>query len=184
MSSSVAVFSGRYAGALFELADEANSVDAVARDLAGLSALIDESEDLERMVRSPGIDRKDQAKAMDAVLEKSGADMLVRKFVGAVALNGRLFALKEIISQFLEDLAARRGEVSAEVVSAITLDAPLEEELHSAVSRVAGSDRVSMDVRTDPSLIGGLVVRIGSRMIDSSIRTKLNRLELNMKGTG
>ena len=184
MASSTAGFSARYANALFELADEANSVDAVARDLAALDGLIGRSKDLERMVRSPGIDRGEQAKAMDTVLAKTGADPLVRKFVGVVASNGRLFALRGIISRFLEDLSARRGEVAADVVSAIPLDKGLEGELRKAVSRVAGSDKVSLATRVDKSLIGGLVVRIGSRMIDSSIKTKLDRLELNMKGVG
>ena len=184
MSSSVAGFTGRYANALFELADEANSVDAVAKDLAAIKGLIDESEDLDRMVRSPAISREQQRRAMDAVLGKGGANSLVRKFIGVIAANGRLFALKQIVSRFLDDLSARRGEVSAEVVSAIPLDAALEKELHKAVSHVAGSDKVSLTMRVDPSLIGGLVVRIGSRMIDSSIKSKLNRLELTMKGVG
>ena len=184
MSSSVAGFHRQYASALFELADEANKVDAVAKDLAALSAKIDESGDLALLVRSPGIDRADKARAMDALLKKAGVSPLVRKFVGVVASNGRLASLKDIISWFLDDLAARRGEVSAEVVSAVPLDGALGEELRNAVSRVAGSDRVSLAKRVDPSLIGGLVVRIGSRMIDSSIKTKLNRLELSMKGMG
>ena len=182
MATSVAGFSGRYANALFGLADEANSVDAVAKDLATLSDLIDESADLNRLVNSPAISHADQAKAMEAVLKKSGANPLVRKFVGVVAANGRLFALKAIISRFLDDLATRRGEVSAEVVSAIPLEGALEKEVRKAVSHVAGSDKVSLTMRVDPSLIGGLVVRIGSRMIDSSIKSKLNRLELAMKG--
>ena len=184
MSSNVAGFAGRYASALFELADEANRVDAVAKNLADLAKLIDESPDLALLVRSPGIDRADKIGAMDAILDKSGADPLVRKFVGVVADNGRLSALKEIIAWFLDDLASRRGEVSAEVVSAMPLDGALGDELRKAVSHVAGSDRVSMSKRVDPSLIGGLVVRIGSRMIDSSIKTKLNRLETDMKGMG
>ena len=182
MATRVAGFSGRYADALFGLADEAGSVDAVAKDLAQLADLIDKSGDLDRMVHSPAIGHADQAKAMDAVLKKSGAHPLVRKFVGVVADNGRLFALKAIIARFLDDLAARRGEVSAEVVSAIPLKGALETEVRKAVSRIAGGGKVSLTMRVDPSLIGGLVVRIGSRMIDSSIKSKLNRLELAMKG--
>jgi F-type H+-transporting ATPase subunit delta len=108
----------------------------------------------------------------------------VVKFIGVVASNGRLFALPQIIDIFLADLAARRGEVSAEVVSAVPLDAKLEQEVKKAVASVAGSDKISLSMRVDDSLIGGLIVRIGSRMIDTSIKTKLNRLEMTMKGVG
>ncbi|XDZ65710.1 F0F1 ATP synthase subunit delta [Alphaproteobacteria bacterium LSUCC0684] len=184
MSSNLAGFTGRYATALFELADETGRVDAVANDLAALSELLKSSEDLYRLVSSPAIARDDQSRAMTAVLEKAGADDLVQKFIGVVAENGRLFALPAIIDRFMADLAARRGEVSAEVVSAVSLDGKLEKEVKSAVAKVAGSDKISLSMRVDPSLIGGLIVRVGSRMIDTSIKTKLNRLEMTMKGVG
>ena len=184
MSSSMAGFTGRYANALFELADEKNSVDAVAKDLSSLAEMIEGSDDLERLVTSPAISKEDQSRAMQSILEKSGADPLVKQFVGVIASNARLFALTAIIDRFLADLATRRGEISAEVVSAMTLNADLEDEVRQAVSKVAGSDKVSLTMRVDPSLIGGLVVRVGSRMIDSSIKSKLNKLEMTMKGVG
>jgi F-type H+-transporting ATPase subunit delta len=184
VSSSLAGFTGRYATALFELAEESGRIDAVAKDLSSLAEIMSESEDLSRLVSSPAISRDDQSKAMAAVLEKAGADDLVKKFIGVVAGNGRLFALPAIIERFMADLAARRGEVSAEVVSAVSLDGKLENEVRSAIAKVAGSDKISLSMRVDPSLIGGLVVRVGSRMIDTSIKTKLNRLEMTMKGVG
>ncbi|MCE2517375.1 MAG: F0F1 ATP synthase subunit delta [Alphaproteobacteria bacterium] len=184
MSSSLAGFTGRYATALFQLADETGRVDAVASDLAAIASLIAESDDLARMIGSPAISREDQNKAMAAILQKAGADDLVAKFIGVIADNGRLFALPQIIDRFLADLAARRGEVSAEVVSAVPLDAKLEGDVKKAVAGVAGSDKISLSMRVDETLIGGLVVRIGSRMIDTSIKTKLTKLEMTMKGVG
>ena len=184
MSSSLAGFASRYATALFELADDNGVVDAVAQDLSSLKTLIAESDDLTRVINSPAISRDEQNKALTAVLEKAGAHELVVKFIGVVATNGRLFAVPQIIDIFLADLAARRGEVSAEVISAVPLDAKLEAEVKKAVSSVAGSDKVSLSMRVDETLIGGLVMRIGSRMIDTSIKTKLNRLEMTMKGVG
>ena len=173
---------GRYANALFELAEEQSAIDATAKDLEYIDKLIEESPELSRLVRSPAINRDDQAKAIDALLVKGKATPLVRSFIGVTAKNGRLFTLKAIIKHFLENLAARRGEIAAEVVSAVPLKGALEDEVRAAVKHVAGSDKVSLTMRVDPSLIGGLIVRVGSRMIDSSIRSKLNRLELTMKG--
>ena len=184
MSSSLAGFTGRYATALYELADEAGRVDAVAEDLKKIQGMISESSDLERLISSPAFSRDDQNNAITKILEKAGADELVAKFTGVIASNGRLFALPQIIDRFLSDLATRRGEVTAEVVSAVTLDSKMQAEVEKAVSSVAGSDKVSLSMRVDESLIGGLVVRIGSRMIDTSIKTKLNRLEMTMKGVG
>ena len=184
MSSSLAGFTGRYATALYELAEEAGRVDAVAKDLASLKDMISSNADMERLISSPAISRDDQNNAITAILNKAGSDDLVAKFTGLVASNGRLFALPQIIDRFLSDLATRRGEVSAEVVSAVKLDSKMQAEVKKAVSSVAGSDKVSLSMRVDETLIGGLVVRIGSRMIDTSIKTKLNRLEMTMKGVG
>ena len=134
------------------------------------------------LVESPAITWAEQTKAVTAVLEKGGADALTVKFVGTVASNGRLHALSRIISAFLAEHARRRGEVSAEVISAVEMDDARRARVEQAVSKLAGSDKLALSMRVDPSLIGGLVVRIGSRMIDTSIRTKLNRLETAMKG--
>jgi F-type H+-transporting ATPase subunit delta len=174
---------GRYAKALFELADEKKSLDAVAADLKSLRTLIADSDDLRRLLRSPVISRIEQARAMEAVLSKAGAGDLVKRFIGLVADNRRLFALPQMIDAYLAELASRRGEVTAEVVSAQPLDDASRQRLAEALKRVAGQ-RVTVDLRVDPSLIAGLVVKVGSRMIDSSLRTKLNRMQIAMKGIG
>ena len=182
MSSGAKGLAGRYAGALYALATDANKVDAVVADLSGLATLISDNDDVKTMVSSPAFSWAEQTNAMTAIMEKGGADALTVKFVGTVASNGRLHAMGRIIVAFLEENARRRGEVSAEVVSAVTLDAKREAAVKKVIASLAGSDKLSLSMRVDPSLIGGLVVRIGSRMIDTSIKSKLNRLETAMKG--
>jgi F-type H+-transporting ATPase subunit delta len=173
----------RYGSALYELSEEEGALDNVAADLTQLRRLIVESPDLDRLVRSPAMGRGDQARGMVAVLEKGGANALTLKFVGAVAANRRLFAIEDMTKAFLEELARRRGEVAAEVMSATKLS----KEQIDAVSRSlyeAVGQKIAVNHAIDPSLIGGLVVRVGSRMIDSSIKTKLQRLQFAMKGVG
>ena len=182
LSSSAKGLAGRYAGALYALAEESGKIDAVVKDMNGVAELVSANQDMRMLVESPAITWAEQTKAVTAVLEKGGADALTVKFVGTVASNGRLHALSRIISAFLAEHARRRGEVSAEVISAIEMDDARRACVEQAVSKLAGSDKLSLSMRVDPSLIGGLVVRIGSRMIDTSIRTKLNRLETAMKG--
>ena len=182
LSSSAKGLAGRYAGALYALAEESSKIDAVVKDMNGVAELVSANQDMRMLVESPAITWAEQTKAVTAVLEKGGADALTVKFVGTVASNGRLHALSRIISAFLAEHARRRGEVSAEVISAIEMDDARRARVEQAVSKLAGSDKLSLSMRVDPSLIGGLVVRIGSRMIDTSIRTKLNRLETAMKG--
>ncbi|MGC6529975.1 MAG: F0F1 ATP synthase subunit delta [Candidatus Puniceispirillaceae bacterium] len=182
MSSVTTGLADRYAGALYDLASESKSVDAVLGDLEKLTALMSENEDLARLVTSPVLSRAQQMNAMTAILEKAGADTLTVKFIGAVADNGRLFALAKISQNFVELVAKKRGQISAEVVSAVALDKERQKLVEQSVAKLAGSDKLSLSMRVDPSLIGGLVVRIGSRMIDTSIKTKLNRLEAAMKG--
>ena len=182
LSSSAKGLAGRYAGALYALAEESGKIDAVVKDMNGVAELVSANQDMRMLVESPAITWAEQTKAVTAVLEKGGADALTVKFVGTVASNGRLHALSRIISAFLAEHARRRGEVSAEVISAVEMDDARQARVEQAVSKLAGSDKLSLSMRVDPSLIGGLVVRIGSRMIDTSIRTKLNRLETAMKG--
>ena len=134
------------------------------------------------MVGSPAISWTEQMNAITAILEKAGADALTVKFAGTIAANGRLHAMDRIIAAFLEEHARRRGEISAEIISAVALDKARTAAVEKVVGSLAGSDKLSLSMRVDPSLIGGLIVRIGSRMIDTSIRTKLNRLETAMKG--
>lgn len=179
--SLVSGIAGRYATALFELAREAGELEAVAADLAGIRAALDESEDLTRLVRSPVFGREAQARAMAAVLEGLGVGRTVRNFVGVVAQNRRLFALRDMTRGFARLLAEHRGEVVARVASAHPLDerqvAAIRAELAAALK-----NEVSVETELDPGLLGGLVVRVGSRMIDSSIRTKLQNLRFAMKG--
>jgi F-type H+-transporting ATPase subunit delta len=171
----------RYGLALYELADEAKSLDEVAGDLESLKALIAESDDLAKLLRSPVIDRDDKTKAIATILEQGGANSLTRRFVGVVAENNRLFVLADMITAYLAELSKRRGEITAEVTSARPLnDDQLQQLTESLRAKLGG--KVAVEPNVDPSLIGGLVVRVGSRMIDASLKTKLQRLQYAMKG--
>ncbi|MCW8836038.1 MAG: F0F1 ATP synthase subunit delta [Rhodospirillales bacterium] len=175
--------SGRYAKALFDLAEQEGVVDAVVADLRQIQSMLDESEDLVRLIRSPAISREDQGRAIAAVLERAKASTMTLRFVGVAARNRRLFALPQIIGAFLRIVAERRGEVSAEVVSASKMTAAQTKALDEALKKAVGG-KVAIETKVDPSLLGGLVVRLGSRMVDSSLRTKLTQLKLAMKGAG
>ena len=174
---------GRYASALFELADEQEALDEVAGELTAFKGVIAESEDLRRFIRSPLYGRDEQSKIMAAILDKASAGELTRRFVMVVAHNRRLFALPGMIDAFLAELAHRRGEVTAQVVAAYDLAGTQKDALLTALRKAIGS-KAKMDLRIDRSLIGGLVIKVGSRMIDTSLRSKLQRLELAMKGAG
>jgi F-type H+-transporting ATPase subunit delta len=173
----------RYASALFELADEQRKLDVVADDLKALDAAIAENEDLRRMMASPVIGRAAQSQAIGALLQHAGADELTQRFVSVSAANRRLYALRHIISAFLAELAERRGEISAEVTSAQSLSENQARAVEEALQRVEGRN-VALSMKVDPALIGGMVVQVGSRMIDSSIKTQLDRMKLVMKGAG
>ncbi len=182
-STSASGLAGRYAAALFELADDKKELDSVAADLRGLREILKGSEDLQRLIRSPLYSREQQSQALTAILEKSGAGDLTRRFVLTVGQNRRLFALPQMIDAFLAELARRRGEVTAEVTSA----APLSDAQQGALDKVLRKeygDKVQLDLKVDESLIGGLIVRVGSRMIDGSLKSKLRKLEFAMKGIG
>jgi F-type H+-transporting ATPase subunit delta len=179
----VSDLAGRYAAALLDLADERKTLDEVADDLKSLRALIEESEDLRRMIRSPVFTRDEQRKAMAALLDKAGIGDLARRFVLVVADNHRLFALPAMIAGYLAELAHRRGEITAQVTSARSLSDEQQSALVEAL-RTAVGGKVQLDLKVDPALIGGLVVKVGSRMVDSSLRSKLQRLQLAMKGVG
>jgi len=171
---------GRYATALFELALEANALDAVKADLEAFDALIARSADLARLVRSPVFSSEEQVRALGAVLELAGLRGLCAQFLLTVASNRRLFAVRDIIKAYRALVARHRGEVAAQVTLA---QAPSERHLAAikeALNAVTGKD-VMIDVKLDPALIGGLVVKLGSRMVDSSLRTKLNMIKHAMK---
>jgi F-type H+-transporting ATPase subunit delta len=174
---------GRYATALFELADEGKALDAVAGDLSRLAGMLESSDDLRRLVRSPVIDRDDQAKAMAAILDKMDAHALTRKFIGVVAANRRLRALGPIGRAYLAELARRRGEVTADVTTAHELNAGQIKALEASLKKAVGG-KVAVSRKVDPAILGGMVVKIGSRMVDSSLRTQLEKLKFAMKGAG
>ncbi len=173
----------RYAAALFDLADQRHALDAVAGDLRELRAMLQDSGDLMRLLRSPVLSRAEQGKAVAALAERAGLSGLTRDFLGVVARNRRLFAVPAMIEAYLRNLADRRGEVTAE----ITVAQPLDEARHAALleqlRRVIGT-RVVVDIRVDPRLLGGMIVKIGSRMVDASLNSRLQRMRLAMTGIG
>lgn len=181
--TSLSGLGGRYALALLDLADEKKQLDQVADDLRHLKALLEESADLRRLVRSPLFSREQQAAAISAVVERVGVTELTRRFVLVVVQNRRLFALSSMINGYLAELARRRGEIQAEVTSARALSASQLQALEETLRGILGG-KVDVDVTVDPSLIGGLIVKVGSQMIDNSLRSKLQRLQLAMKGVG
>lgn len=174
---------GRYATALFELAREQDALDDVARDLDALAGLIAESPDFRRLVRSPVISRDDQGRAIAAIAEHVGLHALTGRFLGLLAHKRRLFTLDGVSRTFRHLLALHRGEVAAEVASAVALTEEQQKKVGAAVAAHVGK-QVTLAARVDPALLGGLVVRVGSRMIDASLRTKLQHLELAMRGAG
>ena len=172
---------GRYAGALFDLAREDKAIDSVKKDLEQFDALIVESPDLNRLVRSPVFGADEQLKALSAILAKAGITGLAANFLRVVTTNRRLFALREIIRGYRALVARHKGEVSAQVTVAEKLSDTNIEALKSALKSVTGGKDIDMDVRIDPAIIGGLIVKVGSRMVDSSLRTKLNAIKFAMK---
>ncbi len=173
----------RYASSLFELALEAGVVEAVGADLDRFQALLEESDDLKRLVVSPVFSAEDQSKAISAIAEKAGISGLAANFLKVVANNRRLFAVPGMIASYRTTAAAHRGEIVAEVTSAHALDEAQETELKAALKSVTGKD-VTIDLTVDPSLLGGLIVKVGSRQIDTSLRTKLSTLKLALKEVG
>ena len=174
---------GRYATALFELAVESNELDAVEKDVLAFRDLLADSEDLNRLIRSPVFSAKEQAGALSTILQKTGFNKLTTNFLELIARNRRLFAVGGMIDDFLAILADHRGEVAAEVTSAMALTDEQMKSLKETLRISTGQD-VRVDTSVDPSLLGGLIVKVGSRMIDSSLRTKLNNLKIAMKEVG
>jgi F-type H+-transporting ATPase subunit delta len=180
---SVSGVSGRYATALFELARDEKSIDAVKGDLDKFDAMLSESADLKRLVRSPVFSAKAQLNALTAVLDKSGISGISAKFLKVLTANRRLFAVSDAIRAFRALVAKFKGEATADVTVAETLSDRNLDALKTALKSVTGKD-VVLNVQVDPSIIGGLVVKLGSRMVDSSLRTKLNSIKHAMKEAG
>ena len=175
---------GRYANALFELARDGKVVDAVKQDLEQFDALVAGSGDLNRLVRSPVFGADEQLKALSAILAKAGIKGLAANFLRVITSNRRLFAVRDMIRDFRKLVARWKGEVSAEVTVAEKLSDTHLDALKSALKAITGEKTVDLNVKIDPAIIGGLTVKLGSRMVDSSLRTKLNAIKHAMKEAG
>jgi F-type H+-transporting ATPase subunit delta len=176
----VSGMAGRYANALFELALEEHAIDTVKADLDRFDALIAESPDLQRLVRSPVFTAEQQTRALSAVLDKAGIGGLAARFLKVVSSNRRLFAAPDMVRGFRALVALHKGETQATVTVA---EKPTEAHLAAikdALKAVTKKD-VQVEVKVDPSIIGGLIVKLGSRMVDTSLRTKLNAIKHAMK---
>ena len=172
---------GRYATALFELARDNKAVDAVKKDLDQFDALANGSADLNRLVRSPVFGVDEQLKALSAILTKAGITGLAANFLRVITTNRRLFAVRDMIRAYRGLVARHKGEVTAEVTVAEKLNDKNLAALTSALKSVTGGKDIDLDIRIEPAIIGGLIVKVGSRMIDSSLRTKLNAIKFAMK---
>ena len=182
-ASSISVIAERYASSLFELALEAKALDKVERDLAGFNDLVAGSADLTRLVRSPVFAADEQSKAVDAILKKAKIGGLAGNLVRVMARNRRLFAMPAVLGKYRNLLAAHRGEASADVTVAHPLAPKQKAELTKALKAIVGKD-VAIHTSVDESILGGLIVKIGSRQIDTSLRTKLSSLKLALKEVG
>jgi F-type H+-transporting ATPase subunit delta len=174
---------GRYATALFELALETKSIDQIKSDLDAFDALAASNPDLMRLIRSPVFSAEEQTKALTAVLERAGITETAAKFLKVVAANRRLFAIRQIINDFRALVARHKGEVTANVTVAEALSDARLAEVKDALAQVTGK-HVQVNIKVDPSIIGGLIVKVGSRMVDSSLRTKLSAIKHAMKEAG
>jgi F-type H+-transporting ATPase subunit delta len=182
--TNTASVAGRYASALFDLARDQRQIPQVEADLTKFQTLLDGNPDLVRLVRSPVFSTKEQSHALSAILAKAGMTGLAANFLNLLAKNRRLFAASEMIKSFRAIAARERGEVSAEVTSAHALTDAQSAALNEMLKATAGGKSINLRTIVDPTLLGGLIVKIGSRMVDSSIRTKLSTLKVAMKGTG
>lgn len=181
-TSATSGVAGRYASALFDLADNGKSLDQVAQDLGSFRALLAESADLRRLILSPVIGRELKSKTLLAVLDAAGIKGLTRSFIGTVAVNGRARELPAMAAEYLAELARRRGETTATVTSAVPLSPAQLEQVTETLRKMLGGAKVTVDAHVDADILGGLLVKVGSRLFDSSIRSKLQRLQLAMKG--
>ena len=172
---------GRYASALFELALEEKAIDAVRADLDKFEAMMSDSPELERLVRSPVFSADDKLKALSAILDKAGIKGLAANFLRVLTTNRRLFAASEVIRGFRALVAKHRGEVTAQVTVAEKMSDKNLEALKDALKSKTAGKNIDLDVKIDPAIIGGLIVKVGSQMVDSSLRTKLNSIKLAMK---
>ncbi len=179
-SGRVSGVADRYASALFDLAKSEKSLDTVSRDMASIGTMVAESDDLKRLLRSPVFSADEQKGAIGAILDRAKIGGLTGNFIRVVATNRRLFAVPDMVRAFAARLAEHNGETSAEVTVAHKLSADQTKQLKTTLKGVVGKD-VALDMTVDPSLLGGMVVKIGSRQIDTSLRTKLSSMKLALK---
>ena len=172
---------GRYANALFELALDNKAVEAVKAELERFDRLIADNPDLNRLVRSPVFGADDQLRALAAILDKAGIKGLAANFLRVITTNRRLFAVRDMIRAYRALVARHKGEVHAQITVAETLNDKNLEALKGALKNVTGGKDIDLDIKVDPAIIGGLIVKVGSRMVDSSLRTKLNAIKFAMK---
>ena len=177
----VSGMAGRYANALFELAREEKKLDQVKADLERFDAMVAGSKDFTRLVRSPVFTSEEQASALDAILKKAGIKGIADNFLKLVTANRRLFAVRDMIRAFRTLVAKHKGEVVAEVTVAEKLKDSHIEALKAALKSVIGGKTIDLNVTVEPAIIGGLIVKVGSRMVDSSLRTKLNAIKFALK---
>jgi len=180
----VSGMAGRYASALFSLAKDEQSTDQVAVSLKTFDAMIAESADLERLVRSPVFSAETQTKALGALLDKAGISGIAANFIKLAAAKRRLFAIRDMIANYHKLNDSYRGVARAEVTTAAPLSDAHVAALKEALKGVTGGKDVEISVKTDPSIIGGLIVKLGSRMVDGSLKTKLNAIRTRMKEVG
>lgn len=176
----VSGMAGRYATALFELAQEEKATDSVLADLNSFSSMLKDSKDLDRLVRSPVFSADEQAKALKTILDKSGISGVAARFLMLVAKKRRLFAVRQMIRGFSVLVARHKGEARAEVTVAEKLSDEHLNALKDALKTATKQD-VALDVTVDPSILGGMKVKLGSRMVDASLKTKLNSIRIAMK---
>lgn len=181
-AAGVSGVAGRYALALYDLANQQWALDSVAGDLAQLRAMIEESAELKRLLDSRVLKRETKAAAIAALVERANLSALVKNFLGVLTRNGRLPVLPQVIAAYTKVLAEKRGEITATVTAAQALSDQQIAGLKDNLKRATGMNNVALDIWIDPAIIGGLVVKIGSRRIDGSLRTKLQKMQLAMKG--
>ncbi|MCC7260486.1 MAG: F0F1 ATP synthase subunit delta [Alphaproteobacteria bacterium] len=178
--SGIAELAERYSGALFDLALADKALDRVSQDLTAVKAAFDASEHLRRAAESPVLSREQKESAFDAVMAHLGASKLTRHFIAIVAQHQRLDVLSAIIARFEAKLATHNGEAQADVVSAVALSSAQEKNIETLLGKALGQ-KVRLTTRVTPEILGGLTVRIGSKMIDGSVRGKLDKLQVALK---
>ena len=181
-ATGVSGVAGRYAAALYDLASQQGALDTVSADFASLSRMIGASADLKNLLKTRGVPRPAQSAAVAAVAERAELSPLVRNFLGVLGRNARLAAIPAIIGAYTKILAERRGEMTATVTVAQPMSDTQIGTLTETVKRAMGLKHVALDIWVDPTIIGGLILKIGSRRVDGSLRTKLHKMQLAMKG--